>query len=243
MLARATILLLALAAQPACAQDGGEDRGGDAGVYVQQAEPNAADRSQTSVYAPNASPRQTDRRAEPIPGSGAAQNAPLAQVNESSDDVSPLNQLTDVDRNSALAQLSDAEREVLVSAVEGTDICNRETQIAAVQELCARRLEDRSEEFATVRTRRLSPEERLLGESLDNSRIATLESALNRLARGEGLVDAQEDQAIASIALADNPLAPQTPNGEQPGESDLSLETQALINAIVDQFGGGTDGN
>ncbi|EDL48755.1 hypothetical protein [Erythrobacter sp. SD-21] len=145
-------------------------------------------------------------------------------------------QLTRERGRRALAQLTERDRAILFSAVNGTDICEREPSNPAIIELCLVRLEDRSEEFAGNSAPSLSPEERLLGEGLDSDRVATLESAISRLARGNSALNSNEDQAIASVALGSSTLAPAQPTSEEPNPSELSAETQALINAIVEQF-------
>ena len=126
---------------------------------------------------------------------------------------------------------------MLLEAVEGTDICERATNIAAIQALCDGRIETRSAEFSGP-TRELTPEERLLGEGLGGERVATLESAITRLAENTGDSNDFSNQVIASVALG-NPLADSGPVPSEEGAvGELSADTQALVNAIVTQLGG-----
>jgi len=167
----------------------------------------------------------------------------LAQV-ATDDDGSPVEQLSDEEGARALAQLSPAERQVLLDAVEGTDICEHESDVPAIRALCADRIETRSEEFAQDNRYRPSAEERLLGEGLDGDRRTTLESAIARLSRNSVEADDFSNQVLASVALDNARAAQQGENAaeEEGAEGELSAETQALINAIVDQFGGNQGG-
>jgi hypothetical protein len=168
----------------------------------------------------------------------------VAQVSATSDGSPELDQLSDGDAAGALAQLTEAERQVLLEAVEGTDICDRETDIEALRELCESRIETRSAEFARGPANTLSAEERLLGEGLDADRVSTLETAIRRLANNTATADDFSNQAIASVALRPALAAPQPTGTEDPAEGagELSPETQSLIEAIVNQFGGNTGG-
>jgi len=166
------------------------------------------------------------------------------QISSTDDSERAIAQLDLGDLEGTLAQLSEAERQVLLEAIQGTDICDNPPDIAAVIELCQTRIETRSSEFAARETNSLSAEERLLGESLDNTRTAsTLDRDVERLARNAGRGDANslDTQAIASVALGTpQPALPDQPSGTQIG--DLPAETQALVNALVQQLGGGTGG-
>ncbi len=170
-------------------------------------------------------------------------NAALPQVARDSEDGREVEQLSDGDGVRALAQLSEAEQQVLLEAVEGTDICERDPDVPAIRALCADRIETRSAEFAQDNRYKPSAEERLLGEGLDGDRAANLESAIARLARSGVEADDFSNQVIASVGL-DNAQSGQgqQPSGEGDPASELSAETQALINAIVEQFGGNTGG-
>ena len=166
------------------------------------------------------------------------------QISSTADSERAIAQLSLGDLEGTLAQLSEAERQVLLEAIQGTDICDNPPDIGAVIELCQTRIETRSGEFAAREGNTLSAEERLLGESLDNTRTAsTLDRDVERLARNAGRGDANslDTQAIASVALGTPPPAlPDQPSGAQIG--DLPAETQALVNALVQQLGAASGG-
>ncbi|MEE4200740.1 hypothetical protein [Erythrobacter sp.] len=163
----------------------------------------------------------------------------VAQVNATTTRSAELDQLAARDAARALAQLTSEERQVLLEAVEGTDICDQNPDIPALRALCAERIETRSADFATSPANTLSAEERLLGEGLDADRVSTLETAIRRLAGSNAQADDFANQAIASVALGTSVLAPPEATTGEPaeGEAELSAETQALIDAIVNQFG------
>ncbi|MFU7527595.1 hypothetical protein [Qipengyuania sp. ASV99] len=165
-------------------------------------------------------------------------NDTFAQVSPDREGNQPVTQLTDPGTAQALAQLSDAERQVLLDAVEGTDICDSAQQIPAIQALCAQRIETRSAEFARDDAGP-SAEDSLLGGGLDNSRLATLEAAIARLARNAGQSDDFSNQVIASVALGNAALSDaQATSAEGDPTGELSPETQGIVNAIVQQLGG-----
>ncbi len=191
--------------------------------------------SSADVTAPVVDARQ-DQASQPD-GSRAA-----PQISSTEDSERAIAQLNLGDLEGTLAQLSSAERQVLLDAIQGTDICDNPPDIPAVIELCQTRIETRSTDFTTREVNTLSAEERLLGESLDRTRTAsTLERDVERLARNAGRGDANslDTQAIASVALGTpQPAQPEQPGGTQ--ISDLPSDTQALINALVQQLGGAT---
>lgn len=170
----------------------------------------------------------------------AGRNGNVAQVTPTGDTGSDVDQLSDGTSAEALAQLTEAERQVLLEAVEGTDICERASDIPAIKALCEGRIETRSAEFTPPKGE--SAEDRLLGGGLDPDRIATLEAAVARLSRSGADADDFSNQVLASVALGGQALndaqATAAPDGDP--AADLSPETQALINSIVQQFGGGT---
>ena len=217
------LIALLLVTQSTSAQ--GQPAEQETPVFIDQAD--QSDGPSTGVYWP-----EPIRRPDPI----ELRQPETAQITRPEEQRREVSQLTDTSLDSALAQLSEAERQVLIQAVEGTDICERETQVAAVIELCRRKLENRSDEFAVNRRPTLSPEERLLGEGLDGDRLATVEGAIGKLARGQGSPDQEDVQVIASIALAPSSLPAQAASQEETPESQLSAETQALINAIVESL-------
>ncbi|MDJ0979430.1 MAG: hypothetical protein QNI87_12965 [Erythrobacter sp.] len=152
----------------------------------------------------------------------------------------PVPQLSTAEMSRLLAQLPEADRQIVLDAVEGADICADPPDIEAVIAFCERRLETRSEEFAGTRAPVLSAEERLLGSGLEDEPALSLESAVDRLARNGGRADDPQSQAIASVALTAS-LTP-TPQAEEPGAGtggEIAPETQALVDAIVQQVGNG----
>ncbi len=170
----------------------------------------------------------------------ASGSTPAGQITSRIQSGSGMAQLSKADLNATLAQLSAAERRVLLQAIEGTDICDNPPQVPAVIALCQDRIETRSQDFAAKVERPLSAEERLLRGDLDMAAQPNLSQVIDRLARTSAASDDFSNQAIASIALA-TPSAPVRPGEEQQDETQgLSEQTQALINAIINQLGGGT---
>lgn len=167
----------------------------------------------------------------------AAGSAPASQITARSQSGSGMAQLSKSELEATLAQLSAVERRVLLQAIQGTDICDNPPQVAAVIALCQSRLETRSQEFSAIEQGAQSAEEQLLRGEFDNSALPSVSQVIERLARSSAKSDDFNNQAIASIALAGPP--------EQPGEGELgaaqglSEPTQALINAIINQLGGG----
>lgn len=228
----------------------------ESSVFVEQAPSRAVETSQitepasaepvSKVYFPDAITPQNVAAAR----ARSAQQQQLERASGASDQVTQLSngadgardmtQLSDGDSTRALAQLSPAERQVLLEAVEGTDICDRASSIPAIRELCAGRLETRSADFAQNNTGG-SAEDNLLGGGFDSARLATLEAAINRLAQSSGRAQDFSDQAIASVALGQQAALSdaQATAAEGDPTSDLSPETQAVVNAIVQQLGGG----
>lgn len=169
----------------------------------------------------------------------AGGNAPASQITSLSQSGASVAQLSKADLEATLAQLSAAERRVLLQAIEGTDICDNPPRVPAVIALCQTRIETRSQEFTPVEERALSAEERLLRGDFDNTALPSVTQVIERLARTSAASDDFSNQAIASIALA-TPTAPPQPDEDETGATDsLGQETQALINAIINQLGGG----
>lgn len=234
-------LALVALAPAALAQDAGDDS-----AYLAQAE---AGEESSKVYYPDAitpesvaqararAAQQEQQRAEQI---DADRREQLSQVSNEGRN-GRVEQLTDGSSDRALAQLSEAEKQVLLEAIEGTDICDNPPPVAAIRELCRTRIETRSEDFAGRPARILSAEERLLGEGLENTTAPGLDRIIERLARNVGKAGNLDNQAIASVALADSTLAPDGSEEPAKPESELSPETQSLINALIQQLtnGGG----
>jgi hypothetical protein len=160
------------------------------------------------------------------------------QITRTSDSGLRMPQLTKAELEATLAQLTQAERSVLLQAIEGTDICDNPPALAAIVTLCRTRLETRSGEFATAPEKPLTSEERLLRGGVESGGLPSVEAVISRLARVTvASSDDFSNQAIASIALTPPPTT------DKPGEEDqtglgLGQETEALINAIVQQLGG-----
>jgi hypothetical protein len=169
-------------------------------------------------------------------GSG---KAPASQITDSIERSPSMAQLSRADLDATLAQLSAAERRVLLQAIEGTDICDNPPNVAAVITLCQSRLETRSVEFAARPEPAFSAEEQLLRGNFENAGLPSVAQVIERLSRTSAATDNFSNQAIASIALTQPASAPAGPGEEQGSDAlGLSSETQALINAIVNQLGG-----
>lgn len=210
-------------------------------AFVEQ----APEDNTSKVYFPEAitpqsvaAARARAARQQQIEAANAAQRtAPVTQVS-TSDTGNDVAQLSDGSTSAALAQLSDAERRVLLDAVEGTDICERGSDIPALQALCESRIETRSEEFASNQSG--SAEDSLLGGGLDAGRTATLQAAIARLAGAGANPGNFDNQVVASVALNNQSLSDaQATAAEGDPTSELSQETQAVVAAIVQQLGGG----
>lgn len=192
----------------------------------------------------------TERRAPPVPRpamteapgaqiSRGAGNAPASQITSRTQGTPGMAQLSKADLDATLAQLSPAERRVLLQAIEGTDICNDPPAVAAIVALCQNRIETRSREFAALAETAPSAEERLLRGDLENAALPTVDQVIERLARAGASSGDFSNQAIASIALATPATTPTRPRDEeQPDTQSFGEETQALINALINQLGG-----
>ncbi|BDI61918.1 hypothetical protein [Qipengyuania nanhaisediminis] len=250
VLALATLGLVQ-APGPAIAQANLDDRAESGAVFVEQA-PRTQARPESGaeqvrdasskVYFPDeitpesvARARAAAARQDQLVRENARENA-VAQVSQG-EGARVVDQLSDGDSARALAQLSEGERQVLLEAVEGTDICDQASNIPAIKALCDGRIETRSAEFA--RPRGASAEDRILGGGLDSDRVATLEAAINRLAGNDRDSSNFSNQVIASVALSNPSLGEAAATDEEgDGAEDLSQETQALVAAIVQQLGG-----
>lgn len=191
--------------------------------------------SPTSQQQPRASLMQTagDQISR---GSG---NAPASQISARGQGGSGMAQLSKADLEATLAQLTPAERRVLLQAIEGTDICDNPPNIAAVIALCQTRLETRSSEFTRRPERTLSAEDQLLRGDLEGDIQPSVDQVIERLARGGASTGDFSNQAIASIALGSSIPAPARPRQEENTETgNLGEEAQALINALINQLGG-----
>lgn len=160
------------------------------------------------------------------------------QISAAGNDARQMPQLSRAELDATLAQLTPAERNVLLQAVEGTDICDRPPAVAAIVALCKTRIETRSGELGTARDKPLSAEERLLRGGLESNGMPAVEAVIARLSRsgGSSSSDDMSNQAIASVALT--PQSGGMAPGKDEDKSGLSAGTDALINAIVQQLGG-----
>lgn len=191
--------------------------------------------SSQSPAPPRASLTQSPSDGGPRP----ATNPAASQITSLSQSGTGVAQLSKADLEATLAQLSPAERRVLLQAIEGTDICDNPPEVTAVIALCQTRIETRSQEFAAIEEHAPSAEERLLRGDFDNSALPSIAQVIDRLARTSAASDDFSNQAIASIALT-NAAGPPQPGDEDAGVTNgLSEQTQSLVNAIINQLGGG----
>lgn len=204
--------------------------------------PTAADKPDRRVFLDEARPAQTrpnlvQAEASQIPrrDRGIIQSS---QISTTGNNARQMPQLSRAELDATLAQLTPAERSVLLQAVEGTDICDRPPAVAAIIALCKNRIETRSGEVDTARNKPLSAEERLLRGGLDSDGMPAVEAVIARLSRpsGSSSSDDMSNQAIASVALTQSSGA--TKPGKDDDKSSLSAGTDAVINAIVQQLGG-----
>ena len=210
----------------------------------QIAVPQAADQS-SKVYFPDAITPQSVAAARARAAEQqqlerrAGSDDQVAQLSNGGEGARDIAQLSDGDSVRALAQLSPAEQQVLIDAVEGTDICEQASNIPAIRELCESRIETRSAEFARDNSGG-SAEDNLLGGGFDSARLATLQAVITRLAQNTASADDFSDQAIASVALGQQAALSDAQATAVEGDptSGLSQETQAVVNAIVQQLGG-----
>lgn len=242
------------AAISAQAHDNSQQQANADSVFVAQAPMRVQTATQTtampqadnpSVYFPEqitpqsvATARARATRQEQV-RPAATETGEVAQLSRGGEGVRATQQLSDGKSDRALAQLTPVEQQVLIDAVNGTDICESSPQIAALQSLCENRIETRSAEFSQTRDQG-SAEDNLLGGGFDSERLATLEAAISRLARNSSRADDFADQAIASVALGQQTVLTDLEATETEGdpEKKLSPETEALVNAIAQQFTG-----
>jgi hypothetical protein len=169
-------------------------------------------------------------------GSGSA---PASQISTRGQGGPGMVQLSKADLDATLAQLTPAERWVLLQAIEGTDICDNPPNVAAIVALCHTRLETRSSEFASAREGSVSAEDRLLRGDLGSSVLPSVDTVVERLSRDGASSGDLSNQEIASIALGNSAPTPSNPRDEGlPDTAGLGEEAQALINALINQLGG-----
>lgn len=165
--------------------------------------------------------------------------APAAQISTSAQGGPEMGQLSQADLDATLAQLSPAERRVLLQAIEGSDICDKPPRLPAIIALCQTRIETRAQEFAVLPERELSAEDSLLRGDLESTTLLNIAQVIERLARGGASTGDLSNQAIAAIALGTTAPATDKPRDEdKPGASSMSEEAQSLINALITNLGG-----
>ncbi|MEQ5788389.1 hypothetical protein J3454_10830 [Erythrobacter sp. NFXS35] len=172
-------------------------------------------------------------------GTKSGNGTPQTQITALGESGSRMAQLSKADLDATLAQLTPAERRVLLQTIEGTDICDNPPAVAAVIALCRTRIETRSGEFTAPPEQPLSAEERLLRGGIDETGTPSIQRVIDRLSRVT--IASSNDfsnQAIASIALAPPPEPPTGEEDQNGLGTGLGNETEALINAIVQQLGG-----
>lgn len=164
--------------------------------------------------------------AEPAPAT-----APIEQVSTGTNSafIDETSRPSD-SRDGEVPQLSVSDNEIALGRVEGIDRCSAELLSAQEKAYCDRRIEARSAEFTTQQSAPLSAEQKLLGERLAAGRGTGIEGATRSAASGVS-ADDRDFQALAAITFQDPPApAPDAKTGQP---SDVSAETQALIDAIV----------
>ena len=166
-------------------------------------------------------------------------HAPASQISARGQGGPGMAQLSKADLDATLAQLTPAERRVLLQAIDGTDICDNPPAVAAIVALCQTRIETRSADFAAAPEQSVSAEDRLLRGDLESTALPSIDRVIERLARGNASSGDFSNQAIASIALGNSAPPPSRPREEeQPDTAGLGEEAQALINALINQLGG-----
>lgn len=168
-------------------------------------------------------------------------HAPASQISAPSEGGSGMAQLSRADLEATLAQLSAAERRVLLQAIEGSDICDTPPEVAAILALCRNRLETRAGEFATLSEAPLDTEDRLIRGDLEAAATPSLERVVERLARAGASSGDLSNQEIASVALGTSSVgtAPAEP-ADPAAAAGLSQETQVFIQSLINQLAGGT---
>lgn len=154
---------------------------------------------------------------------------------EESGVIPPQPSTSDSQPPDSVAQLSQGDTGVEFARVEGFDRCSAELLSAADAAYCARRLESRSEEFATPSPTRLTAEQVLSGERPGSTlRQNVAEASRERAARRDASAEDRELQALASLTLSPS-TEPSVP-AEGDVTADLPAETQALVEAIVNRL-------
>jgi hypothetical protein len=205
--------------------------------------PDASDWSKQEVS------RDVSRPSAPQPGEadqldGEYRAPPEATQLTTEQSGGEVDQLGQRDRSTKSApDLSERKQgfETRVVKLEGTDKCSAELLSAPDREYCQRAIENRSAEYAGTRQIELTPEQKLLGERNYKLIEGGTEGAIKRLTSGRNTAEDRDNQELASIVLGSDGVVAQ-PAQDQPAASDLSAETQALIDAIVKNVSGNPGG-
>lgn len=162
---------------------------------------------------------------EQLAGDGTAESVEQLSTNDRNTQSSP-----------ALSERAESYDTATVR-VEGLDRCRAELLSSRDKKYCDQVIENRSAEFSGPDPAVLTPEQKLLGErEFDLGRTGP-DAAARRLAVGRTSATDVESQAIASIVLNSPVSTEQQPTAsEEP--TDMAAETQALIEAIVNNIGG-----
>ena len=183
--------------------------------------------------------RRNPTTSQQIPGQSPSRET--TQISVNTQRGSAMAQLSRAELEATLAQLSATERRVLQDAIAGTDICDTPPEVAAVRALCANRIETRASEYGDRAPQAISAEESLLRGGLDKNNAPNVVEVIQRLSRTSTTADNFNNQEIASIALA--PPPEQIGKEEEASAlSGLPPGTEGLINAIINQLGGGAGG-
>jgi hypothetical protein len=141
--------------------------------------------------------------------------------------------LSDAGTDKEMPQLSRPDTTVEFARVEGMDRCSAELLSAEDAEFCARRIEARSSDYTTRSEAPLTAEQVLVGEKYASAGGVSAVGASREAARRDVSAEDKDLQALASITLVP---APQAPAGEEEKDGGLPSETEALIEAIVNQL-------
>ncbi len=165
---------------------------------------------------------------------------PLPQLTLSKSD-GKVDQLGKRDRNTQSApDVADRRQgyETRIIKLEGTDKCSADLLSERDRAFCQKIMETRPGDYAGPTAPSLSSDQELLSQRNSRSLEGRTNAAIGRLATGQASSNDSEEQAIASVVLSGQG-APTQPTNEPAVEAGLSAETQALVDAIVRNVGGG----
>lgn len=188
---------------------------------------------------------------DPVGGKGAAVDN-VQQLNRNSGRPPEAKQLTAGKSDGEVVQLGQRDRNMRatpdlsdrmagfqtnVVKIEGADRCSAELLSAKDRDYCQRVIENRSAEYSGPKEVPLTPEQKLLAERNFKLIDHGTEGAIKRLANTKSSAEDSDNQAIASVVLGSQEASAQ-PAQDQPAESNLSAETQALLEAIIKNVSG-----